>query len=217
MCSYIQTTSSYPPTVHESRRKISFVEKLGGITTNPRETFGLLVNYYGSEVEATVVFFTYTIVKFFLITVAMYKLIPLFRYSPILSSLEPIFNVPATLLLLISIGLCVASIMSWLINGVITHLFAKHLFHGVGNLREALLLYRYIGITNVFPIVGSLVIIAWPSYVTFNIFIINYLVYILWKALLTVIAVEETYGISEVAAFVSGVAIPLMVGLMFLL
>ena len=66
MCSYVQTTSSYPPTVHESRRKISFVEKLGGITTNPRETFGLLVNYYGSEVEATVVFFTYTIVKFFL-------------------------------------------------------------------------------------------------------------------------------------------------------
>lgn len=215
MSEYLPKYYAYPEQKvminNNTKREISFFEKLGKIAMNPREAFGLLVNYCGSKLEATAIFILYTLTKFAIIAIAIYRMSFSFSYYPFI----PVISSPIVFVIF-SVVFFVLGIFSWLISGVITHILAKNLFKGVGNLSETLLLYRYIAIANVIPIVGGLAVIVYPSAETLNLLILSYLIYILWKALLTTIAVEETYGIDEMGAFLSGVAGPLLFGLIFI-
>ena len=180
--------------------KIEFIELLGRILLRPRETFSLLINKPSRFLmyDVFLVYLFFTSVKISTLIVVL---------ETINGSIFPGFPSGLSFISLTLI-LSLVAVASLFVSSFLSHFVAKEIFKGVGNMNELLNLYGYSSISNVVVVALSLIAIFLPTPINIGLIVVSYIIYLLWKAILYMISVEEVYGLDEFKAFISGVIVP---------
>ena len=189
--------------VQESKRSI--FEIFGMILLNPRETFGYIIAKK-SGLEEALIFLIYALSIF-----AKYAMlyIALSQNSFIYSWLRAI-SLDFTKFTLVFTF--VAFITLFLSAGV-AHFLAKSA-KGIGEFREAVTLFTFSSVANAVVIIGAGFSLSLPSPIDLGVVLFSLIIYLVWKAFLFMLAVEEVYGIGESEAFIAGVVGPLILGVL---
>jgi len=174
-----------------------FASRIGGVLSDPRDTFRRVAAGEGSGLEA--VFLT-------------------FSFPALLGALTGSIIIGhagggAVLVLLTALGGAVVAAVAWVLLAGIAHLFAKYVFKGNGRFDSLLKLYGYSSSPLFLVLAGVLLASVWPAWLSLVTLTLTAIA-LTWVVVLYVVAVEENYGISVGRALMSSIAAPLLLSVL---